>query len=75
MESDTDLARNEDSDLVLNWSGRWTLSYRILAVNVLTIVLIALVGRVRLPGGVPGAFAAVAAPAFLAAGIAAKVFA
>lgn len=42
MESDTDLERNEDSDLVLTWSGRWTLSYRILAVNILTIVLIAL---------------------------------
>ena len=42
MASGTDLERNEDSDLVLSWSGRWTLSYRILAVNVLTIVLIAL---------------------------------
>jgi two-component system sensor histidine kinase ChvG len=42
MASDTDLERNDDRDLVLTWSGRWTLSYRILAVNVLTIVLIAL---------------------------------
>ncbi|MDQ3075391.1 MAG: ATP-binding protein [Pseudomonadota bacterium] len=42
MESDIDTARNDESDLVLNWSGRWTLSYRILAVNILTIVLIAL---------------------------------
>ena len=42
MASDTDSARNDESDLVLTWSGRWTLSYRILAVNVLTIVLIAL---------------------------------
>jgi len=42
MASDTDSARNDESDLVLTWSGRWTLSYRILAVNVLSIVLIAL---------------------------------
>ena len=42
MASDTDSARNDESDLALTWSGRWTLSYRILAVNVLTIVLIAL---------------------------------
>ena len=42
MASDTDSARNDESDLVLTWSGRWTLSYRILAVNVVTIVLIAL---------------------------------
>ena len=42
MASDTDSARNDERDLVLTWSGRWTLSYRILAVNVLTIVLIAL---------------------------------
>ncbi len=42
MASDTDSARNDESDLVLTWSGRWTLSYRILAVNIVTIVLIAL---------------------------------
>ncbi len=42
MASDTDSARNDESDLALTWSGRWTLSYRILAVNILTIVLIAL---------------------------------
>ena len=42
MALDTDSARNDESDLVLTWSGRWTLSYRILAVNVVTIVLIAL---------------------------------
>ena len=42
MASDTDLERNDESDLVLTWSGGWTLSYRILAVNVVTIVLIAL---------------------------------
>jgi two-component system sensor histidine kinase ChvG len=42
MASDTVSARNDESDLVLTWSGRWTLSYRILAVNILTLVLIAL---------------------------------
>jgi two-component system, OmpR family, sensor histidine kinase ChvG len=42
MASVTDSARNDESDLALTWSGRWTLSYRILAVNILTIVLIAL---------------------------------
>ena len=42
MASDTDSARNDESDLALTWSGRWTLSYRILAVNILTIVLIGL---------------------------------
>ena len=42
MASDTDSERNDESDLALTWSGRWTLSYRILAVNVLTIALIAL---------------------------------
>ena len=42
MASDTDLARSDERDLALTWSGRWTLSYRILAVNILTIVLIAL---------------------------------
>ena len=43
MASDTDSARNDESDLALTWSGRWTLSHRILAVNILTLVLIALV--------------------------------
>ncbi len=42
MASGTDSARNDESDLVLAWSGRWTLSYRILAVNLVTIVLIGL---------------------------------
>ena len=45
MASDTDSARNEDADLVLTWSGRWTLAHRILAVNVLTLVA----GRARDP--------------------------
>ncbi len=38
----TDSARNEEADLVLTWSGRWTLTHRILAVNILTLALIAL---------------------------------
>ncbi|HXG99456.1 MAG TPA: HAMP domain-containing sensor histidine kinase [Sphingomicrobium sp.] len=42
MASGTASGRNDESDLVLTWSGRWTLSYRILAVNVLSIVLIGL---------------------------------
>ena len=42
MALDTDSARNDESDLALTWSGRWTLSHRILAVNILTIVLVAL---------------------------------
>ncbi len=42
MESATDLTSNEDPDLQLSWSGRWTLRHRILAVNVLTIVLLVL---------------------------------
>jgi len=42
MASGTDSARNDESDLVLAWSGRWTLSHRILAVNLVTIVLIGL---------------------------------
>src|SRR5215212_8013243 len=41
MASDTDLT-NEDDDLRLSWSRRWTLGWRILAVNVLTILLVAL---------------------------------
>ena len=42
MASATDSARNDEGDLALTWSGRWTLSHRILAVNVLTLVLFAL---------------------------------
>lgn len=34
--------KNEEADLALTWSGRWTLTHRIMAVNVLTIALIAL---------------------------------
>lgn len=42
MASVTNLAKNEDADLALTWSGRWTLAHRILAVNVLTLVLVLL---------------------------------
>jgi len=42
MASVTDLAKNDDADLVLTWSGRWTLAHRILAVNALTLVLVLL---------------------------------
>ncbi len=42
MASDTVLEKNDEVDLALTWSGRWTLAHRILAVNVLTLVLVAL---------------------------------
>src|SRR4028119_1823245 len=42
MASDTDSTHSEEADLRLSWSGRWTLRHRILAVNVLTLVLLAL---------------------------------
>ena len=42
MASDTVSKRNEERDLVLDWSGRWTLAHRILAVNILTLALLAL---------------------------------
>ena len=42
MASDIVSEKNEEGDLVLTWSGRWTLAHRILAVNVLTLVLVAL---------------------------------
>ena len=42
MASDIDSAKNDDADLALTWSGRWTLAHRILAVNVLTLVLVLL---------------------------------
>ncbi len=32
----------ESDDLALSWSGRWTLAHRILAVNILTLILLAL---------------------------------
>ena len=43
MASDTNSTTSDDeADLRLSWSGRWTLGYRILAVNILTLVLLAL---------------------------------
>ena len=33
---------SEADDLALSWSGRWTLAHRILAVNILTLILLAL---------------------------------
>jgi two-component system sensor histidine kinase ChvG len=42
MASATDSARNDEDDLALTWSGRWTLAHRILAVNVLTLAIFAL---------------------------------
>src|SRR3954447_6271256 len=44
MASDIDstISDGEEADLRLSWSGRWTLAHRILAVNVLTLVLLAL---------------------------------
>ena len=41
MASDTGSKRSEGSARVLTWSGRWTLAYRILAVNLLTVALLA----------------------------------
>jgi len=42
MASDIASEKNDEGDLVLTWSGRWTLAHRILAVNVLTLVLVLL---------------------------------
>ena len=42
MASVTGSERNDESDLALSWSGRWTLTHRILAVNILTLVIVAL---------------------------------
>ena len=44
MASDTDLtiSDSDDPDLTLKWSGRWSLAHRILAVNLLTVALLAL---------------------------------
>lgn len=43
MASDIASTNSEDeADLALSWSGRWSLAHRILAVNVLTILLVAL---------------------------------
>jgi two-component system sensor histidine kinase ChvG len=43
MASDTASTPIEDeADLALSWSGRWTLGYRILALNIITVLLVAL---------------------------------
>ena len=44
MASDIDstISESDDPDLTLKWSGRWSLAHRILAVNVLTVALLAL---------------------------------
>lgn len=42
MASDIDLTNSDEPGLSLSWSRRWSLSYRILAVNVLTLILLAL---------------------------------
>ena len=41
MASDTDSTSSDEAGLEMSWSGRWTLTYRILAVNILTLVLLA----------------------------------
>jgi two-component system sensor histidine kinase ChvG len=42
MASDTDTTTSDEADLALSWSGRWTLAHIILAVNILTLALLAL---------------------------------
>jgi two-component system sensor histidine kinase ChvG len=42
MASDTVSTNNEDPDLRLKWSGRWSLAHRILALNLITVLLVAL---------------------------------
>jgi two-component system sensor histidine kinase ChvG len=42
MASDIDSTSSEDADLQLKWSGRWTLAHRILALNLITVLLVAL---------------------------------
>jgi two-component system sensor histidine kinase ChvG len=42
MASATVSTNSEDADLRLKWSGRWTLGHRILALNLITILLVAL---------------------------------
>jgi two-component system sensor histidine kinase ChvG len=41
MASDTDSTNSEEPGLALAWSGGWSLGYRILAVNFLTLMLLA----------------------------------
>ena len=42
MASDIASVKSDEADLELSWSGRWTLAHRILAVNLLTLVLVLL---------------------------------
>ena len=42
MASVTDSTSSEGRDAQLRWDGRWTLTHRILALNVLTVLLVAL---------------------------------
>ena len=42
MASATDSTNNEPSDPQLRWSGRWTLTHRILALNIITLLLVGL---------------------------------
>ena len=42
MASDIDSTSNDEPGLTLSWSRRWSLGYRILAVNVLTLLLLAM---------------------------------
>ena len=42
MASDIDSTSSEPSDPQLKWSGRWTLTHRILALNILTLLLVGL---------------------------------
>lgn len=42
MASATDSTSSDEADLRLSWSGRWTLAHRILALNILTVLLVAL---------------------------------
>jgi two-component system sensor histidine kinase ChvG len=42
MASAIDSTNSEDADLRLKWSGRWTLAHRILALNLITVLLVAL---------------------------------
>ena len=42
MASDTVSTNSDEADLALSWSGRWSLAHRIMALNILTIILVAL---------------------------------
>jgi two-component system sensor histidine kinase ChvG len=41
MASDTDLPKSDDTRLALRWSNRWTLTHRILAVNIFALAMLA----------------------------------